>query len=141
MVDRTLAAVYHGFEDNPLEVTLKLGEQVPQGDRFQVPIKLRIPLFKLAILPQQDRSYRGSLRLLVSTRDEQGGVSPIRQIQVPLEIPEQQILYAMGQFYEYDLTLVLPPGEQHVAITVRDEGTATTSVLSRSLTVGGEPAR
>lgn len=141
VVDRTLAAVYHGFEDNPLEVTLKLGEQIPQGDRFQVPIKLRIPLFKLAILPQQDRSYRGSLRLLVSTRDEQGGVSPIRQIQVPLEIPEQQILYAMGQFYEYDLTLVLPPGEQHVAITVRDEATAATSILSRSLTVGGEPAR
>lgn len=141
VVDRTLAAVYHGFEDNPLEVTLKLGEQVAQGDRFQVPIKLRIPLFKLAILPQQDRSYRGSLRLLVSTRDEQGGVSPIRQIPIPLEIPEQQILYAMGQFYEYDLILVLPPGEQHVAISVRDEGTATTSVLSRTLTVGGEPAR
>lgn len=141
VVDRTLAAVYHGFEDNPLEVTLKLGEQIPQGDRFQVPIKLRIPLFKLAILPQQDKIYRGSLRLLVSTRDEQGGVSPIRQIQVPLEIPEQQILYAMGQFYEYDLTLILPRGEQHVAITVRDEGTAAMSVLSRTLNVGGEPAR
>jgi VWFA-related protein len=141
-VDRTLAAVYHGFEDNPLEVTLKLGDQIPQdGDRFQVPIRIRIPLFKLAILPQQDKIYRGSLRLLVSTRDEQGGVSPIRQIQVPLEIPEQQILYAMGQFYEYDLILVLPRGEQHVAITVRDEGTTTTSVLSRALSVGGEPAR
>lgn len=141
VVDRTLAAVYHGFEDNPLEVAVKLGEQVPQGDRFQVPIKLRIPLFKLAILPQQDKIYRGSLRLLVSTRDEQGGVSPIRQIQVPLEIPEQQILYAMGQFYEYDLTLLLPRGEQHVAITVRDEGSTTTSILSRTLNVGGEPAR
>lgn len=140
-VDRTLAAVYHGFEDNPLEVTLKLGEQIPQGDRFQVPIKLRIPLFKLAVVPQQDRSYRGQIRLLVSTRDDKGGVSPIRQIQVPLEIPEQQILYAMGQFYEYDLILVLPAGEQHVAIAVRDEGTTTTSVLSRTLTVGGEPAR
>jgi VWFA-related protein len=141
-VDRTLAAVYHGFEDNPLEVTLKLGEQVAQdGDRFQVPIKLRIPLFKLAVLPQQDRIYRGRLRLLVSTRDEQGGVSPIRQIQVPLEIPEQQILYAMGQFYEYDLILVLPRGEQHVAIAIRDEGTTTLSVLSRTLSVGGAPAR
>ncbi|MES1240728.1 MAG: VWA domain-containing protein [Acidobacteriota bacterium] len=140
-VDRTLAAVYHGFEDNPLEVTLKLGEQVPQGDRFLVPIKLRIPLFKLAVVPQPDRIYRGHLRLLVSTRDAQGGVSPIRQVQVPLEIPEPQILYAMGQFYEYDLNLVLPAGEQHVAIAVRDEGTTTTSVLSQTLSVGGQPAR
>jgi VWFA-related protein len=143
-VDRTLAAVYHGFEDNPLEVVLKLGEQTPaQGDvdRFLVPITLRIPLFKLGIQPQQDRTYQGRLRLLVSTRDERGGVSPIRQIEVPLHIPEAQILYAMGQFYEYELTLTLPKGEQHVAIAVRDEATATTSVLSRTLRVGTAAAR
>jgi hypothetical protein len=41
----------------------------------------------------------------------------------------------MGKFYEYELTLNLAPGEQHVAVAVWDEGTATTSVLSRTLTV------
>jgi VWFA-related protein len=142
-VDRTLAAVYHGFEDNPLEVTLKLGTQTPAegGNRFLVPITLRIPLFKLGILQQEDRTYQGRLRLLVSTRDEHGGVSPIRQIEVPLRIPEAQILYAMGQFYEYELSLILPRGEQQVAITVRDEATATASVLSRTLTVGTADSR
>ena len=64
------------------------------------------------------------------------GVSPIRQVEVPLQIPQQDILYAMGKFYEYELTLTLERGEQHVAIAVRDEGTATTSILSRTLTVG-----
>jgi hypothetical protein len=47
----------------------------------------------------------------------------------------------MGQFYEYELTLTLPRGEQHVAIGVRDESTTTTSVLSRTLTVGPVPSR
>lgn len=137
--DRTLAAVYHGFEDNPLEITIEIGRQTPaEGDGFQVPIKLRIPLFKLGIFPQPDQSYQGRLRLLVSTRDADGNISPIRQIAVPLQIPREDILYAMGKFYEYELTLTLPKGEQHVAITVRDEGTDTTSVLSRTFEVGAE---
>ena len=135
-VDRTLAAVYHGFEENPLDVTLEVGEQTQtEGDRVAVPIKLRIPLFKLGIFPQEDQTYRGRLRLLVSTRDGKGGVSPIRQVEVPLEIPKEEVLYAMGKFYEYALTLNLSPGEQHVAIAVRDEATTTTSVLSRTITV------
>ncbi|HWM94929.1 MAG TPA: VWA domain-containing protein [Thermoanaerobaculia bacterium] len=142
-VDRTLAAVYHGFEDNPLDVTVEIGAQTPaEGDRVSVPIKLRIPLFKLGIFPQPDQSYRGRLRLLVSSRDSRGGVSPIRQVEVPLQIPKEDILYAMGKFYEYELTLNLERGEQHVAITVRDEGTTTTSVLSRTLDVNAAaPAR
>lgn len=136
-VDRTLAAVYHCFEENPLEITVEVGRQTAaEGGLFQVPIKLRIPLFKLGIFPQPDRSYQGRLRLLVGTRDGQGRVSPIKQVRIPLQIPREDILYAMGKFYEYELTLTLPRGEQHVAITVRDEGTTTTSVLSRTLAVG-----
>jgi VWFA-related protein len=142
-VDRTLAAVYHGFEENPLEVTLEMGAQrSTEGTLVSVPIKLRIPLFKLGIFPQPDGTYRGRLRLLVSTRDAKGGVSPIRQVEVPLQIPQAEVLYAMGKFYDYELTLNLAPGEQHVAIAIRDEGTTTTSVLSRTLTVSApSPAR
>ena len=135
-VDRTLAAVYHGFEDNPLEVAIELGAQTPAGkDRVAVPIKLRIPLFRLGIFPQADKSYHGRLRLFVSTRDGKGGVSPIRQVEVPLQIKPEEVLYAMGKLFEYELTLNLLPGEQHIAIAVRDEVTTTTSVLSRTLTV------
>jgi len=135
-VDRTLAAVYHGFEDNPLEVAIELGAQTPAGkDRVAVPIKLRIPLFRLGIFPQADKSYHGRLRLFVSTRDGKGGVSPIRQVEVPLQIKPEEVLYAMGKLFEYELTLNLLPGEQHIAIAVRDEATTTTSVLSRTLTV------
>lgn len=135
-VDKTLAAVYHGFEDNPLDVTLEVGEQrLVEGDRVAVPIKLRIPLFRLGIFPQPDQTYRGRLRLLVSTRDGKGGISPMRQVEVPLQIPPEEVLYAMGKFYDYELTLNLEPGEQHVAIAIRDETTTTTSVLSRTLNV------
>lgn len=137
--DRTLAALYHGYEDNPLDVALTVGRQSPADttDRFLVPLKLRIPLFRLGIgTVGEGQSYSGRLKLLVSTRDAQGGVSPMRQVEVPLTIPREEILMAMGKFYEYELTLNLKKGEQHVAIAVRDESTATTSFLSRTVSVG-----
>jgi hypothetical protein len=99
-----------------------------------VPVRLKIPLFKLAILNQQD-TYRGKLRLLVATRDENGGASPVRQVEVPLNIPRKEVLSALGQYYVYTLTLKLKPGLQHVAVAVRDEIATTTSYLSRPVTV------
>jgi VWFA-related protein len=135
-VDRTLSALLYGFEDNPLEIAVEVGEQTsgPSGS-VNVPIRLKIPLFKLAILNRETR-FEGSLRLLVATRSDDGRSSPVRQIAVPLQIPRKQVLTAMGQFYVYTLTLQLAPGEQRVAMAVRDEIGATTSYLSRAVTVG-----
>jgi VWFA-related protein len=135
--DRTLAALYHGVEDNPLGITVEVGEQAPAADRqYSVPFHLRIPLFKLAILNQHDNLSEGKLRVMVAIRDEAGGTSPMRQVEVPLSIPRKQVLNAMGQYYVYNLTLNMKPGLQHVAVTVRDEVGATTSYLSRPVAVG-----
>ncbi|HYO14119.1 MAG TPA: hypothetical protein VE685_13060, partial [Thermoanaerobaculia bacterium] len=100
-----------------------------------VPFQLRIPLFKLAVLNREE-TFEGSLRLFVVTKDKDGGLSPLRQVQVPLRIPRGQVLTAMGQYYVYTLTLTMPPGEQQVAVAVRDELAASTSFLSRSVQVG-----
>jgi VWFA-related protein len=135
VVDRTLAALYYGLEDNPLQVVLDIGEITPgEGGEYAVPVRLKIPLFKLAILRQQE-AYAGRLRLLVATRDESGGSAPVRQVDVPLNIPRKEVLNAMGQYYVYVLTLHMKPGVQHVAVSVRDELAATTSYLSRPVTV------
>jgi hypothetical protein len=139
-VDRILAALMHGFEDNPLQIAVEVGEQTagPSGT-VNVPIHLRIPLFKLAIL-NRETFFEGSLRLLVATRDDDGRSGPVRQIPVPLQIPRKNVLTAMGQLYVYTLTLQLPPGEQRVAVAVRDDLGATTSYLSRAVSVGTKAA-
>jgi VWFA-related protein len=139
-IDRTLAALLYGVEENPLQVAVEIGEQTagPAGT-FNVPIHLKIPLFKLAVL-SREKLFEGSLRLLVATRDAEGRSSPVRQVAVPLQIPRKQVLTAMGQFYSYTLTVQLAPGEQQVAIAVRDEIAATASYLSRAVTVGTQKA-
>jgi VWFA-related protein len=134
--DRTLAALYYGIEENPLDITVEIGEQAPAaGGQYSVPIRLHIPLFKLAIL-NQNETYQGKLRLMVVIRDQDGGTSPVRQVEVPLSIPRKEVLNAMGQYYVYNLTLNMKPGIQSVAVAVRDDIGATTSYLSRTVTAG-----
>jgi len=135
-VDRTLAALLYGVEDNPLQIAVEVGEQMPgPSGTVAVPIRLRIPLHKLAILNNEE-SFEGNLRLLVATRSEDGRSAPVRQVAVPIKIPRKQVLNALGQSYLYTLTLQLPPGTHQVAVGVRDEIAATTSYLSRAVTVG-----
>jgi hypothetical protein len=134
-VDRMLAGLFYGMEENPLNVFLEVGEQTagPSGT-VTVPVRLKIPLFKLAIL-NRDESFQGSLRVFVATRDKDGVTSAVRQVPVPLNIPRKEVLRAMGQFYLYTLTLQLQPGEQRVAVAVRDEIAATTSYLSLGIKI------
>jgi len=142
IVDRTLAALLYGFEDNPLGIAVEVGEQTPgpAGD-VNVPLRLKIPLFKLAILNHESAgTFEGNLRLFVATRTPDGNGSPLRQVAVPIRIPRKQVLNAMGRFYLYTLTLQLKAGPQQVAVTVRDEIAATTSYLSRAVTVGTQAA-
>lgn len=136
LVDRTLAALYHGFDENPLEIRVETGEHFrgPEG-LWTVPVQLKIPLFKLAILTRED-IYEGGLKVFVVTGTPDGANSPVRQVHVPLRIPRKEVLRAMGQYYVYNLTLNMKPGEHRLAIAVRDEIAATTSYLSRALSVG-----
>ena len=139
-VDRTLAVLFYGMEDNPLEVGMEIGDPTPvEGGKFAVPIRLHIPLFKVGTEMKTD-DYQARVRLLVATRGADGSSSPVRQVQVPIRIPRDQAMTALAQYYLYELTLHLGPGEQRVAVAVRDDMTLLTSFLGRTVQVGGGAA-
>ncbi|MFY9825265.1 MAG: VWA domain-containing protein [Thermoanaerobaculia bacterium] len=143
VVDRTLTALLHGIGENPLEIGVELGTQTldTATGTWAVSVRLKIPLYKLAIIhPDEGGSFQGRLRLLVVTRDRKGGTSPVRQVEVPLAIPRKEVLSALGQHYLYTLTLKLQAGEQRVAVAVRDELSTTTSYLSQAVSVGAVQA-
>lgn len=135
-VDRTLAALLFGNEENPLEAGIEIGDVIPnpQGG-YTVPVRLRIPLGKL-YFNKTEEAYEGNLRLLVATQSGAGGTSKVRQVQVPIRFPSDKALMALGQDYVYELALTMAPGEQRVAVGIRDEGTALTSFLARGVRVG-----
>jgi len=134
-VDHTLASLYYGYQDNPLDIQLEVGDmERAEKDTWAVPFRLRIPLFKITMLPTAT-SFEGKLRLLVATQAG-GKQSPLRQVEVPIKIPRMSALTALGQYYQYEVKLTLEPGEQTVAIAVRDEASTMTSFLARTLKLG-----
>lgn len=139
--DRTLAALFHGAQENPLGVGIEIGTITPAagGKSYNVPVHLKIPLIQLAFLEEQD-GLVGKLRLLVATQGPGGETSRVRQVQVPIQIPRDKALVALGREFLYDLTLTLAAGEQKIAIAIQDETTTKTSYLARGVNVGGGAA-
>lgn len=141
-VDRTLAALFIGTSDNPLGITLEVGDMVPAPSGAAgsiVPIRLLIPLNNVG-LTLRGEGYDGKLRVFVTTMSG-GGNSPVRQMEVPLRIPMQNSQATMMQNYLYELKLQLPPGEHRVAVGIRDDITTLASFLSQKVSVAGGASR
>jgi VWFA-related protein len=134
-VDRLLAALVHGVEDNPLDVVVELqpARRMANG-HYQVTARLLVPLFRLATITHDD-FYEGKLRVMVISGEPGGNSSPVRQVEVPLRVPHMQALTAFGQKYGYEVGLELTAGEHVVAFAVRDELGGSASFLRRKVDV------
>lgn len=134
-VDRMLAALLHGVEDNPLEVAIELQPPQPMANgHYQVTARLLVPLFRLATITRDD-FYEGKLRVMVISGERGGNSSGVRQVEVPLRVPHMQALTAFGQKYAYEVGLELTAGEHLVAFAVRDELGGGASFLRRKVDV------
>ena len=119
VADRTLSALFWDHTENPLEATLEVGDQTAaENGAYAVPLRLRIPLFKLAVLNQGDQ-FSADLRLVVASRDATGTLDPIRQVAVPIRIPNREVLSALGQYYVYNLTS--PNGQRQAVLQVNKD--------------------
>ncbi|HEV8631347.1 MAG TPA: VWA domain-containing protein [Thermoanaerobaculia bacterium] len=134
-VDHLLASLMHGFEDNPLGVTIEMLPTKPLANgHLLVTARLLVPLFKLATIARGD-FHEAKLRVLVIAGAPGSETSGVRQVEVPLRVPHQQALTAFGKSYAYEVGLELTAGRHDVAFAVRDELGATTSFLRRRLQV------
>jgi hypothetical protein len=138
MADSTLAALHFGYQSNSLGVDIQFGRPQPEENsrRFLVPVSVQIPLGKLAYLPS-GTFQRGRLRLFIAARDEEGGISPVQDVKLPIDIPDAQFETAQNQHYRYDLTLQMRKGRQVLAVGVYDEIGAVSGFVTRGISVGG----
>lgn len=137
MSEGTLAALHYGYQSNPLGIEIQIGEERDHSSgQFLVPVKVRIPIGKLSFLPQAEMQ-RGKLRLFVGAKDSEGGLAPIQDIPVPLDIPQDEFERARQQFYEYSMQLIMRQGRQVVAVGVRDEIGSVNGFATRGVSIGG----
>jgi len=133
--ERTAAAAVFGLESNPLDVRLEPGEESREGDRFLVPIMIKIPVGKIQLV-HRDQHFNAQLTVLVLVSDSDGGLSQTHRVDLPIKIPDTRILETMGQLAAYPIELRMKKGRKRIAVGVRDHISGTESALSLEIEVG-----
>lgn len=135
--DATLAALFYGYERNDLGLEIEVGESVrqPTSGLYEVPLVIRIPMGQLAFLPQ-DEHHSARLRLYLAVKDEDGAMSPVEEIQVPIDISKANFELAQSHSYQFQHRLLAKNGRLLLAVGMRDEIGSGTAVVSRGFSVG-----
>ena len=118
--EMTAAAALYEIESNPFGVRLTTGETRQEGKLFRVPVTVMIP-FEQIRLVHQDNHFNAQLTVLIQVTDsEDGGLSETRRFDLPIKVPDDQVLEALTQVATYSLELEMKPGHKRVAIGVHD---------------------
>ncbi len=134
------AAVTFGQAENPLEITLKLGEGRSDGQKKGgqiVPLAVGMPLRFLSLVPTgETRSARVSVR--VAIQDARGRLLESGSAEVPIVVPENQMEKAMVSSWYHRAEMRLAPGPQRVAVVVVDEVSGVQSTVFEEIEIPGK---
>jgi VWFA-related protein len=144
MVDHTRAALLLGHQANPLAVTVTLGPAArgKQRKTVELPMTVSLPLAKLVLLPRGP-FHEGRLTIYVAAIDEEGRSSPVSATELPVRVPNEQLIAAASWPVSYATRLTARDTGQRIAVTVRDElgnQSATVFVDRRPGDPGGSAA-
>ena len=136
--DATLAALFYGYERNDIGLEIEVGQAVRQSSSnlYEVPLVVRIPMGRLAFLPQEEY-HSARLRLYLAVKDEDGAMSPVEEVSVPIDISKANFELAQDHFYHFQHRLLARDGRLLLAIGMHDEIGSGTAVVSRGFSVGG----
>lgn len=144
MADLTLAALAMGEAANPLRVRIApvrgTGSQVEleNGD-IQSRMLVAIPIGPLTLAPAAD-GHEARVRLWVQVMDGEARLSEVTEHPVPVLVQEGEIEDARELSWPFAVDVVTAPGPHRVAVGVRDDLAATTSVVTFDLDAGNAPA-
>jgi VWFA-related protein len=129
--DATLAALLHEVAENPLEVVAEIGAGKAEGRRGErlVPLRLRIPLRHLALVPAGP-AHHGKLAFFFARRDGAGRVAVFERRELALEIPNAELAEALRKLATYEVSFRFPAGAHRMAVAVHDELGNASSTLT-----------
>lgn len=137
MADITRSALHYGYQSNELGIRLEVGRGTrTERDIYEVPIVIRIPMGKLGFLPGPEK-YSARLRFYVAVRDENGSISELQEMPVPIDISKENYQLAQSHDYQLQHRLLMRRGRQLVAVGIRDEIGSGRAVVTRGIKIGG----
>jgi VWFA-related protein len=137
MRERTLAALYHFYEENPLGLEVGLQDTLPrEASTFLVTLRLEIPVARITLLPVAG-AREARLRLYLAVMDGEGRVSEVQRSPLGLRLKEENVAAALAERFVHAHRLVTRGGRQKIAIGLRDELSGESTFLARTLQIGG----
>ena len=134
--DGVASYLVHGYQTNPLEVTIEIGPQSPGEDEYvNVPIRVRVPMAKLTLLPEAD-AHVGRLRFYFGAIDEKGRDAELQELPFELRIPASALEVARQDEVVRVINATMRRGNQKVVVAVRDEISEEKSIVGRHVRVG-----
>ena len=126
-----------GGAGNGMGVSLEpAGEATEADGLYHVLMRLGVPIRSLALTPAPGGVSQARITVFVATQGEDGVLSPVSSAEVPVSIREADLAAAAQQLFGYEIRLAMGEGRRRIAVGVRDEGTAATSVVSHEISVG-----
>lgn len=133
IVESMLGTLLFGVEDNPLGVEIEIGEAAPgEEGLLEVPVRIRVPLRHVVATSGAGFSA-GRLRLVLVALDPEGKWTPVKQQEAYFKLPEGQDPASAVRLFE--VAIELPPGENVLAVGVRDDIGGETTYLRESFEV------
>lgn len=120
MKDRVVATLFRDFDDSAFAITAELGIPRRQGRRELFPLKVRIPIKHLTVLPNGETNA-GAFSVFIATSINVGRISDVTQQTQSFEIKPADLDRALAGHFTYNFDLVVDDKVDRVAIGVFDE--------------------
>lgn len=134
-IEAVQAGLYFARDENPLAVGLEVGQVVPSSSGyFQVPIRIRIPYTRIAMLPEGTK-VRGRLMFYFLVMDSLEKKSDLSTQAKVVEMDAKRFEEVQKKDFIYDVSLLMIPGRQRLSFAVRDETTAQVSYVQKDVFV------
>ena len=136
MADRSLAALMYDSGSNGLDAGVAVGnDELQKSNVFLVPVMVTIPLARLVLLPKNG-GQEGSISIWLAAKDGDDRITPPTKRVFAVRIPEAELPGALRKSLSYVFKLLMTPGAQTVAVSVRDDLSQVESTVTARFTVG-----
>ena len=141
IADRVMTGLTFPVEENPLGIAVLAGEAAPaSGNRYTLPVEVRIPLAAVALIPDGDE-LAGYVMVYYAARDDDGKQSDLQRLSHTIRVKSAEYERARGSYYTISASLLLEAGRYRVSVGLRDELTNQASFASLRRDVGNLSAR
>ncbi|MDX1632210.1 MAG: VWA domain-containing protein [Thermoanaerobaculia bacterium] len=131
------SALLYSHEQNPLDLKVTLGSPEATGERtFLLPVRLRLPLRHLVLIPLESGKHELRLKLYVGAVGEEGDLSEIQEAPLGLRIDPEHLEAARREAFLHTHQILVSPGRRKIGVAVLDLLGQQSSIVTGLVEVG-----